>query len=474
MSKLLIGREEELALVKKLYEEDRPAFLVIYGRRRVGKTFFVKCALGDCFSFYTTGLYNVGTKEQLIAFHAALNEYAEGGDDLHIAENWFEAFIQLMNIVKKMGAGKKVLFFDELPWMDTPKSGFLTALEYFWNTFASSRGDILLIVCGSAASWMLNKLIFSIGGLYNRVTHRIHMLPFTLRETATFLRARNGAFDNYQILQLYMVMGGIPYYLNDVDVSLSVAQNINNLAYKRGGKLSSDFEGLYRSLFKSEIQHIAIIRALAEKNKGLTRDEIAHLTKLGSGGTLTRILAELEACNFIRKYRSFGKKKYGHLYQLVDFYSLFYLKVIDGVSIDDENLWNTGIGHPSVRAWSGYAFELVGLMHIADIKRGLKIEGVRSESSSWMGVWDGEKAQIDMIIDRRDHVINLCEFKFSLDPYVVDKSYAEVLRRKRRVFKGSTNTTKALYTTLITPYGVKSNSHSLAVIQNELTMDVFF
>lgn len=472
--KNLIGRKEEQALVKKLLIAEQPAFMAIYGRRRVGKTFFVKSVFQERFAFFCTGLFNRPTRWQLTNFNAALLDYSSPNTEMPIADNWFEAFRQLISVLKAKGPGRKVIFLDELPWMDTPRSGFVSALEYFWNSWASTRDDIFLVVCGSAASWMLNKLIMSKGGLYNRVTHRMHLAPFNLRETEEFLNAKNGRFDHYQILQLYMAMGGVPYYLDDIDVEQSAVQNINSLAFTSNGKLRTDFDGIYKSLFKNEEQHIAIVRALAKKSMGLTRDEIASAAKVSSGGTLSKLLMELEQSSFIRKYAAFGQKKYGYLYQLVDFYSLFYLKFIEGTSLDDDNNWINGLDNPGYRAWSGYAFELVGLTHISDIKKALRIDAIQTTTSSWTGNDNGHKAQIDLVIDRRDHVINICEFKFSMKPFVIDQKYAGDLRNKMSVFAGHTQTNKALFMTMITPYGLKKNAHSDSVIHNELKMDIFF
>lgn len=470
----IIGRREQQEQIARLLKEDRPAFLAIYGRRRVGKTYFVKSFFQEKFAFYCTGLFDVATGGQLANFTGALTDYSTMNQDIPAINNWFEAFRQLIKVLEAQPAGKKIVFLDELPWMDTRNSGLISALEYFWNSWASTRNDIFLIVCGSAASWMLNKLILSKGGLYNRVTSRIYMEPFNLKETAEYLVAKNGKYDYYQILQLYMVMGGIPFYLDDIHVEQSAAQNVNRIAFSNNGRLRTEFDGLYASLFKNEVQHIAIVRALAKKSSCLTRDEIAAATKFISGGTLSKILMELEQSSFIRKYPAFGKRKYGHLYQLIDFYSLFYLKFIEGTSLEDTGNWINGMDNPSHRAWSGYAFELVGLTHIAEIKRALRIDAIQTNTSIWLGKDNGRKAQIDLVIDRRDHVINLCEFKFAMNPFVIDRPYADNLRNKMSVFSADTQTKKALFMTMITPYGLKMNAHSNSIIQNDLNMDIFF
>jgi hypothetical protein len=358
--------------------------------------------------------------------------------------------------------------------LDTPQSNFISALEYFWNSWASARNDIILVVCGSAAGWMINKLIHNKGGLYNRVTHRIKLEPFTLKECEEFLKYKSGIFDKYQIVQLYMVLGGIPFYLEQVDPTESAAQNINRLFFEKNGVLRAEFDSLYKSLFDNPEKHIAVIEALGKKAKGLTRVELIKEAKLSTGGGITRILKELEESNFIRKYISYGKKERDSLYQLTDFYSLFYLRFITKASILDENVWINGLDSPEQRAWSGYAFEQVCLAHVREIKQALGISGVQTVTSSWIKTGAGPNVQIDLVIDRRDHVINICEMKFSINDFTINKKYAEELRNKVGVFKEETKTRKAIFLTMITTFGLNKNSYSTSLIQKDLTMDVLF
>jgi len=322
---------------------------------------------------------------------------------------------------------KKVLFLDELPWLDTHNSGFLSALEHFWNSWASARNDIILIVCGSAASWMIKNLMRNKGGLHNRVTTRLKIEPFTLAETEQFLASKNSAYDRYSILLLYMVFGGIPFYLEQIDTGQSAMQNINELCFESTAPFREEYEDLYASLFKKSERHIAVVEALATKRKGLTRKELVKLSKLSNGGGLTRILKELEESHFIRRYRSYGKKEKDSLYQLIDLYSLFYLNFIKNASLDDENFWINAVESPLFNAWSGYAFEMVCLHHIRQIKKALEIGGVQTSVYSW----HSSEAQIDLIIDRKDQTINLCEMKFSIAPFKIDKNYAANLRKDR-------------------------------------------
>jgi AAA+ ATPase superfamily predicted ATPase len=471
----LVGRKKEVAEFQRLAKTGSSEFVAMYGRRRVGKTFLVREAFDNKFDFYMTGMANVSLASQLANFHLAITKYDPAGMITSPANSWLEAFHQLSLILERQTAAKKVVFLDELPWLDTARSGFMQALEYFWNSWASARKDILLIVCGSAASWMINTLIHNKGGLYNRVTQRMKLEPFTLHECEEFFKSRSTAYtDRYQLIQLYMVMGGIPFYLKQVDTTLSAAQNINKLCFDPNGMLFNEFDSLYRSLFNKPGNHIAIIEALSRKAKGLTRDELIAIAKTPAGGATTRILEELEESNFIRKYNFYGRKEKNSLYQLVDFYSLFYLKFIKSKEASDSNYWLTGLNTPKQHAWSGYAFEQVCLAHLPQIKKALGIGGIRSSASAWSGKSKDSGVQIDLVLDRSDRILNLFEMKFSVDAFTIDKKYADELSKKVSVFREQTQTKKAVFMTMITTFGLKSNAYAVSMVQNELTMDALF
>lgn len=465
-----IGRQKEIQKLNELWSKDRSEFVAVYGRRRVGKTFLIRNTFRDKLSFLVTGLASASKAQQLGNFHAELLKRSGEQDIGKPARDWFGAFRQLIELLEKRDeTGKKVIFLDELPWLDTRNSGFLSALEHFWNHWASARTDILLIVCGSAASWMLNNIIHNRGGLHNRITERIRLEPFTLRECEAYFKEKNAIFDRYQLLQLYMVFGGIPFYLDRVDPASSATQNINRLCFGSDGFFRQEYDSLYSSLFSRAERHSAIVKALATKSMGLTREELIHLSKLPNAGSTTRILSELEESNFIRMYRPFGKNTRNSLYQLVDPYSLFYLKFIREADPDDDQFWLNMSENPAFRAWSGYAFEMVCLHHIREIKEALGIAGVQTSVSTWRS----REAQIDLLIDRRDHVINLCEMKFSLDVFTIDKNYADTLRHKIAGFAAESKTKKALALTFISTYGLARTPYS-GLVQKELTMEALF
>lgn len=471
MIKDIIGRKKECELLNQYIDSNESEFIAIYGRRRVGKTFLIRKMFGERLAFYMTGMDNVTMQDQLLNFTLELRKFS--GKDIPVPENWLYAFNSLATYLESLPNGNKIIFMDELPWMDTPKSKFISALEHFWNSWASNRSDIKLIVCGSATSWMIDKLINNRGGLHNRLTHRMAIEPFNLQECEQYFEAKGFGYSQKEIAECYMIMGGIPYYLKQMQKGLSVAQNIDRLFFEIGCALDGEFDNLYRALFKFSENYIRIVEALASKGKGLTRQEIIQQTKLPNNGGLTTMLKELESCGFIRQYEPFAKQKKDILYQLTDFYSLFYFRFIQKNRYRDEHFWTNSLGSGIHRSWSGYAFEMLCLMHIAEIKKALGISGVQSLTSSWRSNSSEEGAQIDLVIDRKDQTVNLCEMKYADRTFVIDKQYDENLRNKIASFREETKTRKSLHLTFVTTYGVKPNAYS-GHIQKEVTLEDLF
>ncbi len=469
-----IGRQKELELFREVLSQSRSAFIAVYGRRRVGKTMLIRRAFQEKFTFRLTGIANATKTQQLINFHTTLERYVPPQQQHRsVPANWFAAFQQLIDFLETKPGERKVVFLDELPWFDTAKSDFIQSLEHFWNSYASFRNDVILVVCGSAASWMINELINNRGGLHNRVTSKIRLEPFNLREAEILLKQKNAAIDRYQIVQFFMVTGGVPFYLDAFSGKMSAMQNIEEICFANNGLLRDEFNNLFRALFAKAERHISIVEAIASKAKGLTREEVIAHSGLANNGALTKMLTELEESGFLRKYTPFQKSNRQSLYQLVDFYTHFYLKFIKNAQFFDENNWLNAMGGPQYRAWSGYAFEQVCLAHVPQIKHALGIGGIVSQTSSWRGRASETGAQIDLVIDRRDRVINLCEMKFSELPFTITKSYAAQLRQKMAIFKEQTATTKAVWLTMVTTFGIKENEHS-AIVQRSLEMGVLF
>ena len=446
----------------------------MYGRRRVGKTFLVNQKFGGQFTFRLTAIANATLEQQLTNFYTTLNVHAPHLGEEGIPPNWFQAFQLVTRLVSKDTSYRKVLFFDELPWLDAPGSDFIPALEHFWNSWASLRNDVFLIACGSAASWMINQLIRNKGGLHNRLTERILLQPFTLSETEEFLRSKGAVYDRYQLLEFYMAIGGIPYYLENIQVNRSVHQNIDRMCFTPGAVLHVEYDNLNRSLFNNYDRHLAVEEALARKSKGMIRGELLSASGLPDGGTSSNILEELEQSGFIKRYFPFGKTKRDAVYQLVDPYTLFYLTFVKNSKAEGPGAWLSRSNSPKWRAWSGYAFEFLCFSHIDNIKRSLGISGVYTEISTWRSRKSEPGAQIDLLIDRADRIINVCEVKFSTTPYVISKSYAENLRNKLNAFQQDSGTTKTLLLTMITANGLKSNPYAVQLVKEALGMEALF
>jgi hypothetical protein len=468
----IIGRRAERAALDRFAASDQPEFIAVYGRRRVGKTFLIREHFRDRFTFAMVGRPNATTAQQLSEFDAAAREC--GWNTGPATKNWTQAFRALRSLIEAdRRTGKKVVFLDELPWLATPRSGFLDALAQFWNSWGAGRQDLLLIVCGSATSWMLTKLVGNTSGLYNRVTGSLHLHPFNLAECEEFLRSRHIILNRYQMVEAAMVFGGIPHYLSLLRPDIGLAGNIDALCFAEGAILADEFDSLYHSLFKQPGRHIAVVRTLGRKAKGLTREELHSNSGLTNGGGLTRVLEELIRSGFIRKYRGFGKRERDSLYQLIDPFTLFHLRYLDGKTYQDPHLWSHFAQMPAHSTWAGYAFEQIALLHSEQIRHALGFSAVLTDFASWTGSSQGRQAQIDLVLDRADHIITLCEMKYSTREFSVSADYAAHLRRKRASFEEATRTRKAVHCALITTYGLTPGPHS-PVFQSVVTLDDLF
>lgn len=476
MKIILTGREKEQEILEDALASYEAEMVSVIGRRRVGKTFLIESIYQDKIIFQLTGIQKEPRAVQLRNFRDVLVEYSNSPLPIEIPKDWLAAFQLLKTYLKpRLGKEKKVVFWDELPWISTHKSGFLSAFGYFWNSWAK-RQNLVLVICGSAASWMIQKVVNDTGGLHNRITRRLQLEPFTLEETKRYLETKHLYFDHYQILQIYMATGGIPHYLKEIRKSKSAAQIIDDLCFSNTGLLRTEFPNLYASLFKNHERHIAVIRALASKKQGMTRTEILNKTKSLSGGGISKVLSELSYSGFITDYFPFGKKHNPKVYRLTDEYSLFYLQFVENKKHTGEGTWQNLSQTQTYKTWSGYAFENICLKHIPQIKKALGIARVYTLASSFYHthIKQQQGAQIDLVLDRNDHVINLFEIKFYKDTFTLTKAYAEQIRQKQSVFKQASKTKKQIFWVLITTFGVQPNKHSIGLIDDVLTMEMLF
>lgn len=474
MNSEIIGRKKECDRLDECMNADQAQLVIVYGRRRVGKTYLINEYFENRFAFKITGAYGQPKEVQLKIFDTSLSRQKRN-NKLN-SKDWFDAFNNLRDYLETLDTNEKqVIFFDEMPWLDTQKSSFLAAFEWFWNDWASTRRNLVFIVCGSATSWMDEKIANNKGGLFNRQTCKLFLKPFSLNEVEEYLKYKNIEWSRYDIVQCYMIMGGIPYYLSLLNSKLSLSQNIDALFFTDRGELSDEFEHLYRTLFTNSASYIKVVEALSKKKGGLTREELLKATGRQTGGDLSVILKNLELSGFIRISNFFNKKKKNALYQLCDYYTSFYFKFIKENYGKDDHYWSNAVDNPAKRTWEGLVFEQICRDHVSSIKKRLGISGVLSEESSWYVKGDKEihGAQIDLLISRRDHVTNLCEIKFSTGEYVIDKDYDLKLRNKIEAFRRDTSYKGTIQLVMITTFGLKKNQYS-SLIQNQIVLNDLF
>lgn len=473
----IIGRKHEISVLLEAYNSSQPEFVAIYGRRRIGKTFLVDSLFSDQYDFYMTGIYEGTRKEQLKNFAHQLEKYS--GKKQRVPQDWMDAMFSLQTYLEGKTEKKQIcVFIDELPWLDTPSSRFLKAFELFWNEWASKYANMKLIVCGSATTWMTNKLLGNKGGLHNRVTLSVYLRPFNLHETEQFLTARQFQLSRHQIAELYMAVGGTPYYLNMLRTSESAAQNIDRLFFGVNAPLKTEYGFLFKSLFRESSLYRRVVECLSQKMKGMTRREILEELKTEDNGYFSEVLSDLCSCDFIRSYNAWGKKDRDMMYQLTDLYTLFYLHFVKSYNGDDRKYWSHR--QTDISSWEGYAFEQICLLHVQQIKAKLGISGILSNicSYSWKAFTDNNGkehrgGQIDMIIDRSDKTVNLCEMKFSNSPYSISSEYAKRMIERREDFRAKTKTSKSLHLTMIAAEGTEHNA-GWQNLQSEVTLDDLF
>jgi uncharacterized protein len=470
----IAGRKEEIMMLEDLLQKEQPEFVAVYGRRRIGKTYLIREVYKKYIVFECSALHQKDMRQQLENFWMVLIETVTG-EKPPLPKTWLQAFSLLKIYIKsKDEKSRKVIFLDEIAWFETPKSGFMAALDNFWNQFCSKRSDIILVICGSAASWIIDKVINNRGGLHNRLTAQIKLMPFTLKETKDFLKLQNVDLTLKDIAQLYMATGGVPYYLKDVKKGQSVPQILDNLFFNVQASLQNEFSNLYASLFKNSDLHVAIIKALATKNKGLTRNEIIAATGIKSGGGFSILLQELVVCGFVKTIYPINKVKEDILYRLVDEYSIFYYKFL--LNNKTNSSWEQKVNDQAYKIWCGFAFENICFKHVAQIKKALGISGIISNEYSWVnkGSMKEKGTQIDFIIDRNDNCINVLEAKFHNATFELSNEYAEKIKNKVNIFKQKNNIKKNVFVTLLTIYGASKNKYYLSEIANQLTVEELF
>ncbi|MGM9530193.1 MAG: ATP-binding protein [Phascolarctobacterium sp.] len=475
----MIGRSFEMKELNRLYNGKEAELIAVYGRRRIGKTYLIDETFAGRIVFRHAGLSPEGTvskgltKLQLEHFYNSL--LLHGMEKCKKPTNWLDAFLLLeMFLQMKDDGNRQVVFLDELPWLDTPKSGFIRAFEAFWNTWGCHRKNLMVIVCGSANSWIQDKLINNHGGLYNRVTYELKLSPFTLKECEELYRSNNIKFSRYDIVQSYMIFGGIPYYMKYINNSMSLAQNIDNLFFRKNAVLREEYNRLFASLFVNPEAVKAIVELLYKKSSGYTRKELIARLKITDGGRLSRNLNALIASDFVIKYVPFGYGKREEHYKLVDPFCIFYLHFVSSNKKSNAVFWQQNVTAQPVVTWRGLAFENVCFNHIEQIKKALGIASVVSENSAWTKKGDDESGtQIDLLISRNDNVVNMCEIKYYSGEFKVNKEYYLHLLQRQAILQEQLSAKEIVHSTLITTFGLSENQYS-GIFTNVIDLDDLF
>ena len=470
----IIGREQEIKKLSAAVDRVRPEFIALYGRRRVGKTFLINQMFRNQFAFKMTGVIEGTLKDQFTAFVDAMNDY--GFDVPEQPKDWMQAFIMLKNALKKkVNNGEQcIVFIDDLPAMDAEGSNVAGAVGYFWNSWASQYDNFVFIICGSATSWMITNVIDSKGGLHDRITVEMPIHPFTLKETEQYLEYQHFLWNRQMVLQAYMIFGGIPYYLSLLDKEESLVQNVDRLFFSQDIQMRREFRRLFNTLYKNPEKYIDIIKALNKSRKGLTREEIASELKCSNNGHLGKQLEDLVCCDLIRKniVREKEIKRKDAIYQLCDFFSLFYLTFIERAEVEQQ-YWSHHINTPEVNSWMGLTYERICMAHIQQIKHSLHLDTISTLSYSWRSKTSTPAAQIDFIIERADKIINICEVKYCQGEYNLDKDEYERIKKRKNAFIQETGLRHVPWLTMITTEGVARGKYS-EMIQTQVTLDDLF
>lgn len=491
MANKIIGRNREIKTLESVFNSNKAEFLSIYGRRRIGKTFLIKeyIATKPCIFLHITGQKQAALKEQLFEFTRKIEQtFYHKGTTLKESQGWMKAFEVLTTAIDEYAKRKKVvLFFDELPWLATKKSRLLQALDYYWNTKWIYNNKLKLIICGSAASWIIKNVVHNRGGLHNRITETIKLLPYTLNESKDFLENKGINLNYKQITDIYMVTGGVPYYLDRIKKGLSAAQNIDELCFHANGLLFKEFDVLFASLFEHSEAHYEIVRLIAKNRYGIDKGTLAKKTKLSSsGGSLNQKMRELEEAGFITRIMPYGHKQKGEYYKISDEYTYFYLSWIEPVK-ETFRKFDTAYGYwleqvklPAWQSWIGYTFETLCYKHITQIRETLGITvGAKIGAWRYMRRSENEKqtskmgAQIDLLFDRNDGIVTICEIKYSEKPYVIDKDYYNNLINKIAVYKRESRTNKQIFAVMVAANGLKQNEYSGFIVKVVLLEDLF-
>lgn len=479
----VIGRAKEKAELKTVLESKKSEFLGIYGRRRIGKTFLIreyfKNMKGVQFLSFQ-GQKDVDTKTQIDTFYHELEKQFKINYQLKRARDWQGAFHDFDKFIEKHTLENKkdviVLFLDELPWFCNSKAGFLPALDYYWNQRWSANAKMKLIVCGSAASWMIKNVVNAKGGLHNRLTKKMYIAPFQFVEVKEFSKTNKLNFTDTQLLQIYMVLGGVPFYWSLLKKTTPISKQIDDLLFGKNAILKNELQNIFRSLFDNSELHLRIVKILSAAKSGIERNTLLNKCQIKSGGQASQYLDNLIHSGFIESFHLFGNKKKLTLFRLIDSFSYFD-SYWSKQSLGLVAFWQNKIQTPKLNTWAGYAFENFCLQHINQIIKALEIDRQVEAIHSWHSIDQNKKgdieekgAQIDLIIERMDGVLHVIEIKYSQNEFVLKKEDAKNILNKVDRFKEKTQYRGQIKINLVTPIGLKKGLWNDEVFDKTITL----
>lgn len=479
-------RDKAIKMLNDFFKSKRSEFLAIYGRRRVGKTFLIKNYFiqQKCIFLPITGIQNGSFLDQRTACCQQISNIFFNGINITIPDSWLQIFEIINNAINSTSKKKiVVLFFDEFPWLATAKSRLLQALEYYWNQFWSNDKRVKLIICGSLASWIIKNIINNTGGLYNRVTYRLALQPFDLYETECFLKNNGVQLTDQQITSIYMVTGGIPLYLEQIKKGLSANQNIDRVCFSSNGLLTNEIEELFKSLFSNSDIFIKLTREIAKHRYGITKSDLSKILDISQSGRLVERLKELEDAGFIMAFLPYQHREKGMYFRVIDEYTLFYFRWIEPNLrsirrlVKPKGFWLEKAQGNAYKSWCGYAFESICYKHINLIMRKLNLKPSALPFTWRYAPKKGDNtngAQVDLLFDREDDAITLCEIKYTDSPFMVDKEYAQKLRKRIAIFKKKTRTKKQLFLALISANGLTKSMYLEDMVSGMVKLEDLF
>lgn len=471
----MVGRVQERRCLDRCDGSDKSELVCVYGRRRVGKTFLVEQTLGPFFAFHVVGSKDAATSSQLREFGLELTD--RGDPNPNPPADWREAFNRLYKVITAPDAprsphGKAVVFIDEFPWFAKQRSDFLSAFSTFWNRRSTTGQKLLVVICGSATSWVIEHVLESAGDMAARVTESIFLKPFALAETKEYFDSRGFGWDERSLIETQMVFGGLPYFFSLMSPHQSLAQSIDRLCLRPRAQLRDETMILLESTMRRSRLYVELFALLAQHRYGVPKAEAMRL--LGhSTNQFIKATAEAVKCGYVHEYKNLSKPQNPKYLMLVDPFILFHYRLIEPAHGDSPRSWADFVADQErYTAWRGNAFEIVCLQHVRQLKSALGIGGVLTKEYPWASARKAGGAQVDLVIERADRIVNLCEMKFTDAPYELTSAVEQELVRKREVFREETGTRLALKTVLVSAQGT-AGYHDSQIAQIITADDLF-